>query len=78
MLDYIIEDFEKSRIIMNDYTLGGMVVCDSYDQAKEMFKIFNQKYKNNSGNTDKKVKSAELILYDEGTKEDRKDRVNKF
>ena len=46
MLDYIVEDFEKSRLTFNDATIGGMVVCDSSDQAKEMFEIFNKKYAN--------------------------------
>jgi type I restriction enzyme R subunit len=44
MLDYIITDFENSRITMNDESIGAMVICDSSDQAKEMFNIFNAKY----------------------------------
>jgi len=44
MLDYIVSDFEKSRISMNDATIGAMVVCDSSDQAKMMFEIFTSKY----------------------------------
>ncbi len=44
MLDYIVEDFEKSRLTFSDATIGGMVVCDSADQAKEMFEIFKEKY----------------------------------
>jgi type I restriction enzyme R subunit len=44
LLDYIVEDFENSRIRFGDNTIGGMVVCDSSDQAKAMFKIFNEKY----------------------------------
>ena len=40
MLDYIIQDFEKSRGALNDSTIGGMVVCDSSEQAKQMFEIF--------------------------------------
>ncbi|MBF9254234.1 type I restriction endonuclease subunit R [Pontibacter sp. 172403-2] len=44
MLDYIIEDFEKSRLMWNDSSIGAMVVCDSSDQAKQLFEIFNQKY----------------------------------
>lgn len=44
MLDYIIKDFEKGRIIMNDPSIGAMVICDSSNQAKEMYRIFNQKY----------------------------------
>ncbi len=44
MLDYIVTDFEKSRITMNDSTIGAMVVCDSSEQAKMMFEIFQEKY----------------------------------
>src|SRR5690554_1379068 len=44
MLDYIVTDFEKSRGALNDPTIGGMVICDSSDQAKQMFNIFNGVY----------------------------------
>ncbi|EGQ7691564.1 type I restriction endonuclease subunit R [Vibrio cholerae] len=44
MLTYILNDFEKSRGVLNDTTIGGMVICDSSDQAKQMFEIFNGVY----------------------------------
>ncbi len=44
MLDYIVEDFEKSRIRMEDSTIGGMVICDSSLQAKKLYEIFQEKY----------------------------------
>lgn len=44
MLDYIISDFEKSRGTLNDPTIGGMIICDSSDQAKKMFELFNAVY----------------------------------
>ena len=44
MLEYIITDFEKSRLTFSDSSIGGMVVCDSSEQAMEMFRIFNEKY----------------------------------
>ena len=44
MLNYIITDFEKSRGALNDATIGGMVICDSADQARKMFDIFNGVY----------------------------------
>ena len=43
MLDYIINDFEKSRGAQGDSTIGGMVICDSAEQAKEMFRIFQDR-----------------------------------
>ena len=67
MLDYIIKDFERSRIIHDDSTIGGMVICDSSEQAKEMFRIFETRsvVKDNPN----KVKLTALILHDVGTKE---------
>lgn len=44
MLDYIVQDFIKSRIRFGDHTIGGMVVCDSADQARILFDIFISKY----------------------------------
>ncbi len=44
MLDYIMQDFENSRIAMNENSIGGMVVCDSSEQAKMMYEIFQNKY----------------------------------
>jgi type I restriction enzyme R subunit len=47
MLDYIVKDFEKARISMNNNGIGGMVVCDSADQAKMMYEIFQNNYAKN-------------------------------
>lgn len=44
MLDYIVEDFEDFRLMNDDDSVGGMVVCDSSDQAKMLFEIFNNKF----------------------------------
>ncbi len=44
MLEYIVNDFENSRLTFSDASIGGMVVCDSADQAKEMYNIFQEKY----------------------------------
>lgn len=44
MLDYIVRDFEKSRSALGDSSIGGMVICDSAEQARQMFEIFNTIY----------------------------------
>jgi type I restriction enzyme R subunit len=44
MLDYIIDDFVKSRIRFGDHSIGGMIVCDSSEQARKLFEIFISKY----------------------------------
>lgn len=76
MLDYVVQDFNKSRVRFGDATMGGMVVCDSSDQAKKMFEIFNRKFA--TGGTENQKLSAALILHDVGTKDDRKDEVEDF
>jgi type I restriction enzyme, R subunit len=47
MLDYIIDDFEKSRGALNDATIGGMVICDSAEQARKMYEIFQSRRTSN-------------------------------
>lgn len=44
LLDYIISDFEKSRRIMNESSIGAMVICDSAQQAENLMEIFTSKY----------------------------------
>lgn len=89
MLKYIVDDFERSRISMSENSIGGMVVCDSNDQAKKMYEIFQSTYANQADSNnkesysakkanDRKVKRAAVILHDVGTKEDRKNWVEKF
>jgi len=70
MLDYIVTDFQKSRGALNDSGIGGMVICDSSEQAKQMFEMFQNR-------NESKVTSA-LILHDIGTKEERKEWVEDF
>ncbi len=43
MLEYILQDFERSRQTEDDESIGAMVVCDSSDQAKMMYEIFQQR-----------------------------------
>ncbi|WP_353570729.1 type I restriction endonuclease [Candidatus Albibeggiatoa sp. nov. BB20] len=83
MLDYIVEDFEHSRIRFDDNSIGGMVICSSSEQAKQMYAIFSEKYAVKKTNQiaeasasynvikriDSKVKTAALILHDEKERE---------
>lgn len=43
LVDYIVTDFKKSRVLYNDQSIGGMIVCDTSDQAKMIFEEI-QKY----------------------------------
>lgn len=89
MLAYIVRDFEKSRTTLNDSSIGGMVICDSSEQAKEMFDQFQADYAFKSvaempGGYDagilmaNKAKTAVLILHDIGSKEERDTWVEDF
>ena len=41
LVDYIVEDFEHSRIALGDLSIGGMIVCDSSDQARTVEEALN-------------------------------------
>lgn len=47
MLDYIVQDFIKSRIRFGDHSIGAMVVCDSHEQAVALYNMFVNKYNTN-------------------------------
>ena len=44
MLDYIVTDFVESRTRLGDQSIGGMVVCDSADQAEKLYEIFQARF----------------------------------
>ncbi len=67
LVEYITSDFSKSRIAMNDDTIGGMIVCDSSEQARAIFsEMKNYKY------------TTALILHDEDDTEIRKQNRRDF
>ena len=64
---YIVDDFKKSRLMYNDETIGGMIVCDSQAQARNVF----------SDLADYDLSKA-LILYNEDDKKTRSEEVDDF
>ena len=74
MLDFIIEDFNRARdLVFDDQTIGGMIVCDSSKQARELEKQLEERRQASST----KLTSA-LILHDEGDKEEKKEKVDAY
>lgn len=71
MLHYILKDFTESRIRFGDKSIGGMVVCDSSSQAREMFRLFKE-----SG--EEHGLTSALILHDEDDKDTRKKKTKDF
>jgi type I restriction enzyme R subunit len=49
MLDYIVQDFVKSRIRFGDHSVGAMVVSDSADQARMLYEKYICKYNTEQG-----------------------------
>lgn len=43
MLDYILDDFAQSRVAFGDQSIGGMVVCDSAEQARALHHDFQRR-----------------------------------
>lgn len=78
LLRYIISDLKRFRQIQGD-TLGGMVICETSEQARKLFSYFddiqNELNKNTSISTRFK---AGLILHDSDDKETRKEIVANF
>ncbi|MBN8622627.1 MAG: type I restriction endonuclease subunit R [Flavobacteriales bacterium] len=90
MLDYILNDFKNSRVKFGE-DIGAMVVCDSSEQAKEMFGYFQELY--GEQKTDYRVVAEErepygnrnnneirgaLILHDVNDKDTRGNQVDDF
>lgn len=93
MLDYIIKDLVQFRKTHNDASLGGMVVCDSSEQAKELFRLFEERFgvqetdasvlmaaeqKVPYGKEEEPSLKAALILHDENDKEIRKELISAY
>jgi type I restriction enzyme R subunit len=69
LAEYIICDFVGTRGRIGDFTIGGMIVCDSSEQAKALFEEITKVHT--------QIKTA-LILHDVDDKETRRDNRNAF
>ena len=79
LLRYIISDLKKFRQLHNDNTLGGMVICETSDQARKLYEYFAEVQ--TELNSQDKLQSnfkAGLILHDSDDKETRKQIVKDF
>lgn len=93
LLDYIVEDLYRFRNTEADDSLGGMVVCDSSEQAKALFEQFEKRFGVQEtevvnlgvaaeplviyGQSRRKLRAA-IILHDVNDKEIRKDLIDAF
>lgn len=78
LLKYIITDFKRFRKVQGDDSLGGMVVCETSEQARKMHQYFDEVQSQVlSESDDKTVLKDALILHDSDDKETRKMLVQK-
>ncbi|MBE5839369.1 type I restriction endonuclease subunit R [Butyrivibrio sp.] len=90
LVRYITQDFTKSRKMLNDDSIGGMIVCDSSEQARAVFEeIKSKNYKVVLADVQEKTMdfvfstptvdyTCALILHDEDDKETRAKEQNEF
>ena len=79
LLRYIIDDLVKFRAIQGDNDLGGMIICESSEQARNLFAHFNEiQDELNESRTLKINLKAGLILFDSDDKETRKKIIADF
>ena len=45
LLRYIISDLKRFRMIRGDDTLGGMIICETSEQARKLFAFFDKNLK---------------------------------
>lgn len=79
LLRYIISDLKRFRQIQGDETLGGMIICETSEQARRLFAYFDEMQA--ELNKDASVKShlkAGLILHDSDDKDTRESIVTDF
>lgn len=79
LLSYIITDLKKFRVSEGDQTLGGMIICESSEQARKLYAYFDEiQVEVNKTSSNKTVLRAGLILYDSDDKETRKQIIKDF
>lgn len=72
LLRYIITDLKQFRQVQGDSTLGGMVICETSEQARRLYAYFdNIQSELNKESSMKSHFTAGLILYDSEDKETR-------
>lgn len=79
LLRYIITDLKRFRQIQGDNTLGGMIICETSEQARKLFAYFDeiQNELNKTASLKSNLKAG-LILYDSDDKDTRDTIVNNF
>lgn len=79
LLRFVISDLKQFRVLHGDDTLGGMIICETSEQARRLFAYFDEiQAELNIGASNKSHFKAGLILYDSDDKETRNKIITDF
>lgn len=79
LLRFIITDLKQFRIVQGDNTLGGMVICETSEQARKLYAYFDEvQIELNKTSSNPSHFRVGLILHDSDDKETRKQIVKDF
>lgn len=79
LIRFVISDLKKFRLLHSDNTLGGMIICETSQQAKNLYTYFDEIQRElNSNSSLKSDFKIGLILHDSEDKETRKSIVKDF
>lgn len=79
LLKYIIMDLKRFRTVQGDDTLGGMVICETSEQARKLYAYFDEVQADlNKSASQTSAFRVGLILHDNDDKETRKAIVKDF
>ena len=78
LLDYIIHDMRRSRIHFAAPAMAGMIVCETNRQARNLYDLFQERFKPSNLQSGEKPMRAQLILHDEDDKTTRKSYITEY
>lgn len=79
LLSYVITDFKRFRTINGDDSLGGMVICETSQQARNLYAYFDEiQNELNLTSSNRSKLRAGLILFDSDDKETQKQIIKDF
>lgn len=79
LLRFIITDLKQFRMVQGDDSLGGMVICETSEQARKLYAYFDEiQAELNKTSSSKSGFRVGLILHDSDDKETRKQIVKDF
>ena len=76
LLRYIVHDLRQFRAIRGDDSLGGMIICETSEQARKLYEYFDEVQAESIA--DNKPLKAGLVLFDSDDKDTRKQIINDF